>query len=210
MNQLNGTDLAAMHTAIVTASAAAFPGVHFEFYRQDRKALPFGNGTPGQNPAAYCLLELSEMDASEFDPGTTQQAVAARFEAQFVIKSMQDNARVTIRALAGSYAAFLRRQSRWPGVLNGSMRVVGVYKDDFSPELDQFEVWRVEWVQDIWLGAGVDVFVVPGSQTASGNPELLPGMPAPTVRPTQPLFSFVPLVSAAYEPEYQPVIPPAP
>lgn len=187
IDRLQGTDLAALHAAIVATAAAAFPGVHFEFYRADRKNMPFGAGSAGQDPKAYCLLELSEMDAGEFDPGTEQQAVAARFEAEFIIKSLQVDARLLIRALAGSFAAFLRKQLRWPGVLNGPIRVIGCYKDDFSPELDQFEVWRVEWVQDVWLG---DVS------------EVLPPMPS------QPLYSFVPLVGIPYEQEYQPVVPP--
>lgn len=189
LDRLTGTDLAAMHQAIVTASAAAFPGVHFEFYRTDRKNLTFGTGAVNQPPKAYCLLELAEMDASDFDPGTEQQPVVARFEAEFVIKSLQDNARLLIRALAGSYAAFLRKQIRWPGVLNGPIRVVGCYKDDFSPELDQYEVWRVEWTQDIWLGAGVP-WVPP-----AGDIEL-------AEVPQQVLYSFVPLVGIPYEPEY--------
>lgn len=182
VDRLTGTDLAALHQAIVATSAAAFPGVHFEFYRQDRKNLPFGTGAAGQPPKAYALLELAEMDASDNDPGTDQQAVAARFEAEIVIKSLQDNARLLIRALAGSYAAFLRKQMRWPGVLNGAIRVVGCYKDDFSPELDQYEVWRVEWTQDVWLG---DVS------------EVLPPIP------TQVLYSFVPLIGVPYETEYR-------
>lgn len=187
LDRLKGTDLAAMHAAIVSTSAAAFPGVHFEFYREDRKNLPMGSGAAGQPPKAYCLMELPEMDASDTDPGTEQQALAARFEAEIVIKSMQPDARLLVRVLAGSYAAFLRKQMRWPGVLNGPIRVVGCYKDDFSPELDQFEVWRVEWTQDVWLG---DVSEAMGT---------VPG---------QPLYSFVPLIGIPHEPEYLPVVPP--
>ena len=190
VDRLTGTDLAAMHQAIVETSAAAFPGVHFEFYRQDRKNLPFGTGAADQPPKAYALLELSEMEPGDSDPGTEQQAVAVRFEAEIVIKSLQDNARLLIRVLAGSYAAFLRRQLRWPGVLNGPIRAVGCYKDDFSPELDQFEVWRVEWTQDVWLGAGVP-WVPP-----AGDIEL-------AEVPQQVLYSFVPLVGVPYEPEYR-------
>lgn len=181
---LKGTDLAALHAAIVDTSAAAFPGVHFEFYRVDRKNLPFGDGLGTNPPKAYCLLELSDMDASDFDPGTDQQAVGAKFEAEIIVKSLQVDSRLLIRALAGSYAAFLRKQLRWPGVLNGPIKVDGCYKDDFSPELDQFEVWRVEWVQDVWMG---DVS------------EVLPP------RPTQVLFSYVPMVGIPYEPNYIPL-----
>lgn len=207
MNQLQGTDLAALHAAIVAQSAAAFPGVHFEFYRQDRKALPFGTGLAGADPSAYVLFDLAEMDASERDPGTDQQPVVVRFEAEVVIKSLQANSRLTVRALAGSFAAFLRRTMRWPGTLNGPISVVGVYKDDFSPELDQFEVWKVEWTQELWLGAGVDVYTIPAAQTASGNPEIVLNVPALSARPSQPLFSYVPLIGLPYRDEYKPVQP---
>lgn len=188
MDQLDGTDLTALHAAITATSATAFPGVHFEFYREDRVSLPFGDGAAGQDPRAYCLLNMAEMDASDFDPGTDQQALVAKFEAEFIIKALQDNSRILIRVLAGSYAAFLRKQMRWPGTLNGAIRVSGVYKDDFSPELDQFEVWKVEWLQEIWLGEGIEVF-------------------GPTLdqRPQQIFYSFAPLIGIPYKDEYKPL-----
>lgn len=214
MNRLNGTDLAALHQAITTVSAAAFPGVHFEFYREDRVNLPMGTGLPGADPKAYALLELAEMDAADMDPGTDQQAVVARFEAQIVMKALRADAKVEIRSLAGSFAAFLRKQSRFnpSQVLQGSARVVGCYKDDFSPELDQFEVWRVEWTQEIWLGSGVSVWTKPAAP--GGLPELMPAtnatdlspalaaIPALDAVPSQQLFSYVPMVGIPHEPDY--------
>lgn len=155
MDLNDGTDLAALHAGIADTLAAAFPGVHVEFYREDRKNMPWGDGSAPDKPTAYALLQLAEMDAGEDDPGTEQQPVLARFECELVTKSLLPDAKLQARILAGSVAAFLRKQSRWPGALNGAMRVVGCYRDDFSPELDQFEVWRVEWVQELWLGAGV-------------------------------------------------------
>lgn len=195
MDVTDGTDLAAMHTAIVTASAAAFNGVHFEFYREDRKNLPFGAGGTGQDPTAYVLLDLTGMDAAGDDPGTEQQAMEARFEAEVVVKSLQANSKTLVRVLAANYAAFLRRQLRWPGVLNGPIQVTGAYKDDFEPELDKYEVWRVEWTQTVFLGAGV-----PWTPPAGD-------VQADAANITTPLFSYVPLVGIPYEAEYQPVIP---
>lgn len=184
MDPLDGTDLAALHAAIVTQSAAAFPGVHFEFYREDRKNLPLGDGQDDNPPRAYVLLELSEMDASERDPGTEQQAMTVKFEAEVVMKALKQEAKVQVRALAGAFAAYLRKRGRWPAVLNGPPVVVGCYRDDFSPELDQYEVWRVEWTQEVWLG------------------ESTVWKPSGTT-PTQVLFSFVPFVGIPYEPEYR-------
>lgn len=181
MNVNDGTDLEAMHQAITDVSAAAFPGVHFEFYRQDRKNLPLGNGV--DHPSAYGLLSLMEFEPGDTDPGTEQQALTARFEAEFVIKSLQAGAKIKVRTLAGSFAAFLRKQSRWPGVLSGPAHVMGCFRDDFSPELDQYEVWRVEWSQEVFLGTGV--------WGATGE------------LPQQVLFSFVPVVGVPFEPDYQ-------
>lgn len=185
MDKLDGTDLAALHQAIAQVSAAAFPGVHFEFYREDRKNLPMGTGAEGDHPRAYVLLQLEEMEATDSDPGTEQQSMLAKFEAEVVLKSVQVDSKVKVRALAGAFAAFLRKQSRFrpADVLQGPARVAGCYRDDFSPELDQFEVWRVEWAQEVWLG------------------ESTVWKPAGTI-PTQVLYSYVPLIGIPHEPDY--------
>lgn len=188
MDRLQGTDLTALHQAIVAVSAAAFPGVHFEFYREDRVNLPLGTGLEGQPPRAYALLELTELDPGDMDPGTEQQAMVARFQANFVVRGIRTDSKVAVRALAGSYAAFLRKQSRFQpdDVLQGAARVLGCFKDDFEPELDQFEVWRVDWTQEVWLGVGT------------------PWLPDPTITPAtlQVFVGFEPLVGPAYKDEY--------
>lgn len=180
MDHQDGTDMQALHTSIASASAAAFIGVHFEFYREDRDELP-AMGKPGQ-PTACCMLELTELDPVETDPGTEQVDVMARFEAQFIIGFRTPNAKVSIRTLAGSYAAYLRKRSRWPGVVNGRIENIRCFKDDFSPELDQYEVWTVEWTQVLRLGEGV--------WKESGT------------TPSDPLYSFVPLVGSGNADEY--------
>lgn len=186
MDRNDGTDLAALHQAILAAAAPAFPGVHFEFYREDRKSLPFGNGQAGQPPRAYALMELSEFEPSDLlDPGTEQQAMLAKFSAEFVVKTLPDDARLSVRVLAASFAAWLRKTLRFDpsNVLQGPAMVTGAYKDDFSPELDQFEVWRVDWSQAVWLGEGV--------WRNDGT------------RPSQVLFSFEPLIGPPFEPLYE-------
>lgn len=138
------TTLDAVHSGIVAAIKAQFPDLKIvEAYRLDRKNLPV--------PA--CLVELTEMDAApDVDPGTEQLAVNARFEATFVIGFRQGgkNPKLEVRKLAASFAAFARLQ-RW-GCPIGPAEVIGAYQDDFDPELDQYECWRVEWQQVIHLG----------------------------------------------------------
>lgn len=189
MNQLDGTDLAALHTAIVSASATAFPGVHFEFYRGDRVNLPFGDGAPGNDPLAYVLLELREFDVGDtVDPGTEQQAMLARFEAEVVMKTLPTDARLSVRILGAAFAAFLRKQSRFSPstVLQGPALVHACHKDDFAPELDQYEVWRVEWMQEVWFGTGL-VWTDAWGFTA---------------QPAQVLIGYSPIVGTPYEAAY--------
>lgn len=189
MSVLNGTDLAALHAAILSAAAAAFPGVHFEFYRDDRTNLPFGDGAAGNDPRAYVLMELDEFEPSDaVDPGTEQLAMMAKFSANVIMKTLPVDARLSVRVLAAAFAAFLRKQSRFSPstVLQGSTEVVGCYKDDFNQELDKYEVWRVDWVQNVWLGIG-DVWL----------PE--PG----ATPPDQVFFSFAPLIGASHETDYK-------
>lgn len=139
------TTLDAVHAGIVSALQAQFPALHVEAYRLDRKTLPV--------PA--CLIELTELEAGDMDPGTEQQAVSARFEAKLVIGFRQglNNPKLEIRKLAAAVTAFVRLQ-RW-GCPIGPAEVIGAYPDDFDPELDQFECWRVEWQQVIHLGETV-------------------------------------------------------
>lgn len=190
MDLNDGTDLAALHDAIAADLAAAFPGVRVEFYRDDspegRRQLPFGDGVGDNAPRAYMLLDLDEMEASGADdPGTEQQALVARFEAEVIVKALQADAKLAVRVLAGSLAAHLRQRVRWPGaILQGDIKVVGCYKDEFSPELDKFQVWRVEWLQEVWLGAGV------WKETGT----------TPSV-----LFSYVPLVGPEHVGDYMPL-----
>lgn len=183
MDHQDGTNVALLHSVIASTSAAAFPGVHFEFYREDRDDLP-AMGELGQ-PTACCMLELTEFDPVDADPGTEQVDVIARFEAQFIIGFRTPDAKVAIRALAASYAAYLRKRSRWPGVVNGPTQNIRCFKDDFSPELDQYEIWTVEWTQVLRLGEGV----WKETGTTPGNP----------------LYSFVPYIGDGNEDEYVPL-----
>jgi len=136
-----------VHAGIINRTKAKFPTLAtVESYRLDRKNLTV--------PA--CLIELTEMTCPvDPDPGTEQLAVMARFEAMFIMSFKQGtaNPKLEIRKLAAAFAAFARLQ-RW-GCPIGPANVLGAYPDDFNPELDQFEVWRVEWEQIIHLGESI-------------------------------------------------------
>lgn len=175
-------DLVTLHEAIVADIAAAFPSLAtVEFYREERKDLP--------KPA--CLLEVAEFDnLPDEDPGTEQLAVMMRFEAQLVITFKTPKAKRSVCVLAAALAAWLRKR-RWTDPADptkklptGEARVIGAYRDDFTgmgaqreQNLEQFEIWRVEWEQIVHLGNTIwtdegdtptDVFV---RDSVNGQPD---------------------------------------
>lgn len=183
-------DLADLHLAIETAIREQFPDLRLvEFYREEGERKP---PDPEQLPA--CLLEMSEMEPSpEDDPGTEQLAVNARFEARLIISFREPRAKLEIRRLAAAFAAWLRLK-RWPhptlpgkSLPTAPAQVIAIMPDDFGPELDRYEVWRVEWLQPLHLGDTVwkDEGVVPGA----------------------PLYSWAPDIGTGHENDYQDAIP---
>ena len=174
-------DLGDLHTAIETTIRAAFPALQLvEFYSDVRDHLPM--------PA--CLLELTELEAApEIDPGSEQLAVNARFEARFVLGFQTPKARLEVRKLAAAFAAWLRKNQRAWGLPTGPAQVIGAYQDDFYPKLDQFEVWRVEWVQVLHLGIGIWT-----DTTGDIDPSTL-----------NPSFGYAPDVGSGNEDKYEEV-----
>jgi hypothetical protein len=142
-------DMEALQDAMVATIQAAFPALQtVEFDREETNRAEL--------PVPACLLEWGDLDGfADPDPGTEQQAMTARFEARFVVGFRTPQAKLETRKLALAFAAFLRRQSRWPGAVTGPAMVMGCHRDDFHAELDQFEVWRVEWSHVVHLGASV-------------------------------------------------------
>lgn len=169
-------DLGDLHAAIVEQIRAEFPVFQtVEAYRLDRKTLPV--------PA--CLIELSEMEApAELDPMTGQLALQTRWEARIVLGFRQaKNPALEIRKMAAALAAFVHGQ-RWKLPVSPAV-VQGAWPDDFAPELEQYECWRVEWEHVIHAGRSVfdDAGVTPAV-----------------------LYSWAPEIGADHEPDYRPVI----
>jgi len=160
------TDLVALHDAIVRDIQAKFPFFQtVEFYRTDRKTMP----TPA------CILELDELPTDESDdPGNGQISLEARFVAHLVLGFKTDEVRLKIRKLAASVAAFLKNR-HFAGVTHGACKVDGAYEDDFMPELDQFECWRVEWSCCVYIGDDVwdeSGFTAPTQVFTSFDPDI--------------------------------------
>lgn len=170
-------DLSELHAGIELAIRAQFPDLKLvEFYREEEERRP---PEPEQLPA--CLLEMSEMEPTpDVDPGTEQLAVNARFEARVIVGFRTPRAKLEVRKLAAALAVFLR-QKRWPHptetgktIPTGPADVVTIMADDFNPELDRFEVWRVEWLQPLHLGIGIwkDEGITPQSPLYSWRPDI--------------------------------------
>lgn len=179
-----------LHQAIESAIRAQFPDLKLvSFYREENERAELRKD---ELPA--CLLELSEMEPTpEVDPGTEQLAVNARFEARLIIGFRTPRAKLEIRKLAAALAVFLRLK-RWPHptepgktVPTGPAEVIAIMPDEFSPELDRYEVWRVEWTQALHLGEGIwkDDGVTPGT----------------------PLYSWVPEIGQGHEGDYKHAVP---
>lgn len=167
-------DLDALHDAIVQSIAAQFPALAtVEDYREDRLNLPL--------PAV--LVELIELEPTpDADPMTEQLAALARFDARVVMGFREPQAKRSVRKLAAALALHVSGQ-RW-GQKIGPAEVVVIAPDDFTPELDQFEVWRVEWQQPVHIG--------PSIWTDDG------------VTPV-PVFSFAPDIGPGNEGSYEPL-----
>ncbi len=165
-------DLDALHDAILQSIAAQFPALEtVEGYRDDRLQLVL--------PAV--LVELTELEPTpDEDPMTEQLATLARFDARIVLGFRDPNVKREIRKLAAALGHHIHQQ-RW-GMPVGPAEVVSITPDDFSPELDQFEVWRVEWQQPVHIGVSV-----------WNNDGVTP----------IPVFSFAPDIGPANEDKYQ-------
>jgi hypothetical protein len=138
-------DMDALHDAIVQSIAARFPALPtVADYRDDRLQLIL--------PAV--LVELTELEpVPDDDPMTEQLAALARFDARIVLGFRDANVKREIRKLAAALGHHIHMQ-RW-GMPVGPAEVTSITPDDFSPELDQFEVWRVEWQQPVHIGVSV-------------------------------------------------------
>ncbi|KIC14058.1 hypothetical protein [Leisingera sp. ANG-Vp] len=142
---VDNLDLNALHEAILDKIRAQFPALEtVEDYDADRKEL--------EVPAV--LLELVDMEAApDADGGSGQLPVVCKWAARVVFSFAQENVQREIRKLAGALGVLVH-QNRWgQPVSPATVTVIG--PDAFDPAFDKFEVWAVEWDQQIDLGENV-------------------------------------------------------
>ncbi|MCK0743567.1 hypothetical protein [Chromohalobacter nigrandesensis] len=142
MNADTQITLDSLHQAVLDAITAAFPAIKtVEDYPDDRQRI--------QVPAA--LVELTELAAvPDDDPGTGQLALEAQFELRYVLGWRGVNQGRAIRAQVAALAHFIHQQ-QW-GLPVEPARVAVCEPDEFSPELDQYLVWRIDWSQIVHIG----------------------------------------------------------
>lgn len=131
----------------VTAAIVATLATVFDEAVQTVAAYP-DQRTKIATPAI--LIECVEMAPAE-DPGTEQTALRCRFEAHCLVSGYESGAKAAVRTLAAQVSHAVR-QSRW-GLPVGSADLLGARPDDYFPELEETEVWIVEWEQTIHVGS---------------------------------------------------------
>ena len=144
-NQNTPIDILALHDAILNAVTAAFPiFATVDDYPVDHnvKAVP-----------AF-FLDMEEMHQSnDMDAEDGTVPVEFRFCGRIVMASNTPTVGRTIRALALALGALINK-SRFGMPINAAI-FEGAFPDAFSPALDQYTVWRVEWRMVGFGGASV-------------------------------------------------------
>ena len=144
--------LQALHKAIENGIRTAMPEFHavYSDYRRfsNVESLPI------------CLIEFSQVERAQ-DPGTSQTHVNCRFEARIVASQIDIPAgRLLARELALKLCNVIDRniwENRNKGILFSGL--VGAFPDGFDPDLDNHEVWRVEWEQGVIIGEPQDDYI---------------------------------------------------
>lgn len=177
-----GVDFDQLHDVIEEKLRAQFPVFKLvQFYRdeEERKAP-----TAKELPALFLELTSFEID-DQGDMGTEQLPLIARFEARIIDTFNQRRAKINVRKLAAGVALYIFQNKHFTqlgkyGV--GVSSVEDILEDAFFPELDRFEVWRVDFSTQIVVGENV--------WAESG------------VTPT-PVFSYSPEIGLGHEDKYQ-------
>ena len=142
-NRPTGIDLDAMHDAICRAIQDRFP-VFQEVSDYARIARSV--------KAPSCFVQMTGATPVD-DPGTDQLRLSVSWEALLVFSFKAEKAKRSARVAAVETALFIKG-NRW-GVECSAAQVQDIQLDGFSPELDQYECWRVDWSQEVNVGPNV-------------------------------------------------------
>ena len=181
-NEMNGVDLGVMHQTIQENLKEQFPQFKLvEFYREESERR-----APSALQLPALLLELTEFEVDNANnPGTEQLPLIARFEARVIDTFDQDRTKINIRVLATQLAYYIHKNRRFHALNNhavGPASVDRIEADHFDPDLDRYQVWRVDFSMQISIGENI------WSQQG--------------ITPI-PLYSYVPLVGIPHKDKYK-------
>jgi hypothetical protein len=155
-----------MQAAITAAVKEAFPSF---------KTVEFDRDDEDENfPSPACLMELTEAepDASN-DGGSGQWPALARFDARILLPARK-TAKAEVKKIAIAFASWLNLK-RIPGIYSDPCQVIACEPDEFSPQIERFRVWRVEWVMPVFFGSSAwngDGTPIPTRVFVSCSPEI--------------------------------------
>jgi hypothetical protein len=133
--------IATLHTAIAAELAAQLPGVAI---------LPAYGDIERAIPALPAIdVQLTDLEPGD-DPGSGEAPLIARFTARVIADPNPPDAGIAVRELATRLATLLYRQN-WGLDVIGYAHFVQSGEDAFSPDLDGYLVWMVEWTHEFHL-----------------------------------------------------------
>lgn len=153
--------------AMCASIGAAFPALQVvDAYDPDR----------GEFPAPALFVGIDDMEGvPDEDPGTEQLALLVRFEAYLILGFRTTEVLRQAPALAAAIAHHIHL-SRWGKPVRPA-EVTLIEPDEFSPELDQFVAWRIDFQHVVHVGASIwtDEGTLPTQVLASWAPKIGPG-----------------------------------
>jgi hypothetical protein len=121
------------------------------------------------------IVQISELEPDlEKDAHTGQFPCLVRLEARVVMGHRTPKVRREVAKAAGAIAAFVHNNRL--GVAWGGATVLSVEPDEFAPQADNFDIWRIEWAHSADIGQSyfVDDGVTPREILSSWAPDIGP------------------------------------
>lgn len=146
---------------------ALYDAIEHEFKTRypELVTVEFHRGTDGAErleiPVPALLLDDESMEpVQESNTGDEMTHTTFAFSAYLILSNVRNpKVRKEIRVMAADMVSFIN-QRRWKGADGVTIQtdpavVTVAERDNFDPSLDKYEVWRIDWQQDIPLGVSI-------------------------------------------------------
>lgn len=172
-------DLGASLDTVVAVLAAEFDTF---------KTVVAEDQVPDELPVPALVLQITDLEPDlDSDASTGQFPCLVHIECHVIMGHRTPAVRRAVAQAAGAVAAFVhneRLEVPW-----GPAQLIAVEPDEFAPQADRMDLWRLEWVHKADLGDS--------------------DIPTDGVTPTTVLWSHVPDVGPDHEGDYSQEPPPA-